>query len=108
MKFSEALAAITDTDAERNQFTLKVNGVSKTVTGISRASDVVTLTVGDADKIGSTDTVTVSYAQATGEEVTDSSNNLNKLANFGTTIVTNGSVRISICRRSMRFMLIRK
>ena len=91
MKFSEALAAITDADAERNQFTLKVNGVSKTVTGISRASDVVTLTVGTADKIGSTDTVTVSYAQATGEEVTDSSNNLNKLANFGTTIVTNGS-----------------
>ena len=35
--------------------------------------------------------MTVSYAQATGEEVTDSSNNLNKLANFGTTIVTNGS-----------------
>ena len=33
----------------------------------------VTLTVGTADKIGSTDTVTVSYAQATGEEVTDSS-----------------------------------
>ena len=57
---------------------------SKTVTGISRASDVVTLTIGTADKIGSTDTVTVSYAQATGEEVTDSSNNLNKLANFGT------------------------
>ena len=37
LKFSEALAAITDADAERNQFTLKVNGVSKTVTGISRA-----------------------------------------------------------------------
>ena len=52
--------------------------MSKTVTGISRASDVVTLTVGNADKIGSTDTVTVSYAQAT-EEVIDSSNNLNKL-----------------------------
>ena len=50
----------------------------------------MTLTVGTADKIGSTDTVTVLYAQATGEEVTDSSNNLNKLANFGTTI-TNGS-----------------
>ena len=50
----------------------------------------MTLTVENADKIGSTDTVTVSYAQAT-EEVTDSSNNLNKLANFGTTIVTNGS-----------------
>ena len=61
--------AITDADAERNQFTLKVNGVSKTVTGISRASDVVTLTVGDADKIGSTDTVTVSYAQATGHSL---------------------------------------
>ena len=44
LKFSEALAAITDADAERNQFTLKVNGVSKTVTGISRV-DVVTLTV---------------------------------------------------------------
>ena len=29
LKFSEALAAITDADAERNQFTLKVNGVTK-------------------------------------------------------------------------------
>ena len=61
LKFSEALAAITDAQAERDQFTLKVNGVSKTITGISRTSDVVTLTVGAADKIGSTDSVCLLY-----------------------------------------------
>ena len=72
LKFSEGLAGITDdvSGNVRGQFTVLVNGASNPLNSISRSSaDVITLVV--ANKISSSDLVSISYSQSSGNEVVD-------------------------------------
>ena len=80
MKFSENLGVLANTQAEYDQFTVTVNGVTNAVTATALIDDVLTLTL--TNKIGAEDIVTVEYAQVGGSEITDAHANANHLSDL--------------------------
>ena len=91
LKFNENLSGITDSAELRDQFAIKVNGVERATTAATLSSDTLTFTLSTANKIASSDVVTIEYAQASSYEIKDAGVNTVKLADFSATAITNSS-----------------